>query len=312
MTEFDPKTFAWWKAALAGKEVPMHLKEAHQGYYAYRPSEKAVPLPVALWYDKGTGLLRCKIGDAIAPKPGIEYWPMVMRNPITFAIYESVMKGEPWPNEIRFETADGGTQSSMIGHNSGDDDETLFGNIAEWKQRLAKAMKTPIKTQEDADALADIATKLRELKDEADKRRKETTKPLRDEVDSINDRYNKHIEPAAFVVSSALASVKKWVREEKDRQAAALKAAKAAAKSAGVEMPEVQAANVSAGTRKKVVTFFKDVAVIEDWPKVMASIAALDAIPNDVQTVITAAAERLLKAGVKVPGAKLEKKEFGR
>lgn len=285
--------------------MPKHNNAAHQGFYAYRPSEKELPLPVAIWYNGGR--MFCKVGEENRDN-GISIWPYIMQNPITHATYKAVLGGAPWPEEIRIKLPDGREDSTMLGHNA-PDDEALRGNMEEWATRIKKAIKSGIKSKEDADALSDLCTKARDLYNDADKKRLAETAPIRDQVDQINDTWQRVMKPTKSAYTDGFAVIDIYIREEQRKQREALKAQEEAAREKGEAAPVLQAAPIHVGTRKTVKSVKTTIVTIEDWKKVMEFIANLETIPADVKDAVQSAALRLLRAGVAVPGAKLDTKE---
>jgi hypothetical protein len=327
---FDPKAFDWWKAKLAGEDVPIHADQAMQGFYAYKPDKKKPPMPVAFWYDRG-GELLCHL-DGKPFRNGIEIWLGCSRNPISHAVYKSVLAGEGWPEEIRITTEDGKQDSTMssgsgIGHNSGDapgDFTALTGNMREWIDKAGKVIKAGVpKTKEDADAVSDLATKLVELSGEADKNRLAETKPLRDKVDEINAKWNAAINEAKKVAKDLKTLVGIYIVEENKRRNAAVEAARAAAaaelaknstETAPADMPaiDIEAAPVRTGTRKAVSMVNEQFVVIDDRAKVFAYFAALETPPQDIMDAIERRTFGLLKNGASVPGARLDSRQKAR
>lgn len=313
MTQYDPKTFAWWKDALAGKDVPLHADAAHQGYYGYRSSKDAAPVPVALWYS-GDELL-CKIGDK-PHRNGLELWVSVMRNPIPYAVYKDVMAGEPWPTEIRIQLPNGETDSSLAGHNAGTDDDALLGNIEEWTDRARAAVKKGAPTtKQEADTLDDLASKLVELCKDGDDRRDNEARPHFQAHRSVLQKWNDKINPARSVVKDTKMLVGVYQKaEQKRREEAARKLQEEiAAKTApGDEPPavEVRVAPVKTGTRGKSTHSVKvDVLDYEEggFQKAMAFLA--ENMNERLREAVDRTVFAMLKAGTNVPGAKLIKKE---
>lgn len=308
--DYNPKTFDWWKAKLSGNDVPMHADQPMQGYYAYKPSAKARPLPVAIWYVDGE--LHCKVGSE--KKSGVEYWTWVMRNPIQYAVYINVMNGNPWPEEIVIEESGDSTMLS----NQSDDDEQILSNIEEWTDRARRAVKKgKPETKVDADALSDLATKLVDLCNEANERRVAAVRPHLEAQRVINGKYKGRIDPAERAVRDLKTFVGIWQQEERKRQQEAAGMVRQAAMAGGapVDIKEREI-NVRTGTRGKSITMVNRtvVAFEEDGgiAKAMAFIAGLDAIPPAVVDAVTKAAFNLLQAGVTVPGASLKKEQVAR
>lgn len=313
MTGYSPKTFDWWRDKLAGKDVPMDT-QPKQGFYAFSPSKKAAPLPVAIWYN-ADGAVRCKVGQDMRDNVH-EYWISCMRNAITESVYKSVMSGDPWPSEIVIELSDGTKDSTLIGHNASSD-EALLGNIHEWLSRCEKAKKAGApKNQDDADKLADLATKLSDLCKEADDKRSELNRPHLEAQREINTTWNGKINPGRDMVRDLKALIGQYLTAENRRRADEAKKMQEQA-AAGSEDPGVTVSvnTVTAGTRKTVATVKRSFVIFEDrigLPKAMKYLAEMENVPPDVFEAVQTAVMRLLKAGVKVPGATMETKDVPR
>lgn len=337
---YDQTTFDWHRDALASKAdttnaspyPPIFNDVPMTGTYAYRPSKNEPPKAVFFWYSAKTGELLCRINNQ-STKFGLDIWPACSRHPISRAVYDAVIAGGQWPHEIRFDTADGRTESTLaagLGHNSGDSDADLAalkGNIAEWVDRLKPAIKKGApKTQVDADALADLSTKLGDLLTEAEKKRKAVTDPLYEAWKTEMANWS-FIKESESYVANGHALVRAYLREEqkrRDAQARAINeeaAAQAAAAAparvgpvagpaveapAPVIPPTVQAIAPAAGTRKKVTTVKRKVVVFDDFQKAAAFFCTMDPVPKEVWEAIRDQAYKTLRADIAVPGAKLE------
>lgn len=307
---YERDNFDWWRDRLDGKNPPIH-DIPMQGYYALKRSAKAMPEPVAIWYKDGQ--LRSKIGSE---SRSVE-WLSVCRNPIEYDVYKSVVEGAPWPHEIRLELADG-TVDSTLGGNAASDEDQLLGNIEEWTERGKKALKQgSVDTQEEADALSDIATKLAELCDAADRRRTDLIAPHLEAQRSVNTKFNGRINPGKTVVRDLKTKAAIWIRNEQRRREAEAKALQEEAEAkagAGEATPKVTAAPVRAGTRGRTVALVKRtvVAYDDDGGRQKAALHLLTKNVPDFTEAMDKAVLRLLRAGDSVPGAKVDTVETAR
>lgn len=317
--DYAKEKFDWWRDKRAGKTVPLH-DIPMQGYYAWRPSKNQPPLPVAIWYNKN-GDLCVKVGSEMKAN-GASYWLGCMRNDISYEVYKDVAQaGQPWPNELVFEAADGSTESTMAGHNSGDDDETLRENIREWTERARRALKkgNP-ETQAEADIIADLATKLHEMSEEGAQRRVKEGKPHFEAHREITGKWNAFISPAEEEVKRLKAAGAVFARAEKKRREDEAREAARVAKEAGQDPAgiTVTAAPVRMGTRGKAVTMVKQSYVDygEDKRKGVAAgfafLGALENVPPDVMDVVDKALKRILTSGIPIPGLKLGSRDVPR
>lgn len=104
-TQLNPTTFDWYESALKGVRLDCNANEPMQGYYRYQAKDKTGAikiLPVAFWYRDGH--LFCKVGaEFISKDRAISIWPFASKRPIPFDLYQSVMAGTPWPDEVSSE-----------------------------------------------------------------------------------------------------------------------------------------------------------------------------------------------------------------
>ena len=335
---YDPKEFAWHRDALAARAdttgqhsyPPIHNDTPMTGTYAYRAAKDKAPKPVFFWYSSKTGDLLCHL-DGQPVKYGLDLWSGACRNPISRQVYDSVVKGEPWPHEIRIETQ-AGTDSTLTaspaagpGHNSGATDADLAalkGNIEEWANRIKlAARKGAPKTQTDADAIADMGTKLADLLTEGEKRRKAATDPLwkayKDEMELWE-----FLKPNAEYVKAAKSLVNSFLQAENKRRAdeARIANAEAEAKRAAELAKEGPVTSVEAllpvapatpppavaGTRKKVRSATVKVVKFTDFAKAAAFFCTMEKVPPDIVEAVKRSAYTLLDNGVRVPGAELD------
>jgi hypothetical protein len=334
---FDPKTFDWWEAALESKAdttgqtpyPPIYNDTPMTGTYVLRPSKTEMPKAVIFWYGSQTGALLCKI-DGQSVKYGLDIWTKCARAPLEREIYDGVITGAPWPEEIRLESGDS-TMTAGPGHNSGDTEKdlaSLKGNVDEWIDRIKKAVKlgTPA-TQADADAVADLGTKLGDLLSDAEDKRKSITDPL---YKVWKDEMGKWewITPSKTYVANAKGLANAFIQAETKRRkdeadainAKAAEAAAAEAAKAGKPAPAeavapvatVQPVTVRAGTRKTVVSAKRKVVKFDDFKAAAAFFCAMDPVPPGILEAVKYSTLQLLNAGVKVPGATIDTETFGR
>jgi hypothetical protein len=95
MTDYD-----YWRDALAGKNPEIHADHPCAGYYAYQPHRGAPHIPVAIWFNRGTGSMTAKIGyetlfEIVQPE---QIWTWVGNHPVTYEAYQEVIRTHKWPN----------------------------------------------------------------------------------------------------------------------------------------------------------------------------------------------------------------------
>lgn len=315
---YNKAEWQWWKDSLAGKNPPMHANTPMQGYYAYRASANAPVQPVAFWYKDDVML--CKVGKTNVDY-GLDVWMGAGRNPITYADYKLVaIEDQPWPHEIIIVDADGKEQSSLqrgMGDNIGDDPFIVIsGNIDNWVATAEKLKKKgPPKTQVEANAISDVATKLAELQKEATAARVTEKEPHKQKVEEVDGKWMPVVRKAE-VYKDLKALIQKFLNAEDARRVAE---AKKLQDELNKDKPDdggtgvvVQAQRATAGTRRSVTMVKRKVVKFTDLKKTAEYFASMEEPPAAFIEAMTTNAYRILMAGAPVPGAKLEEKEFVR
>lgn len=309
----SPFDFSWWKAARAGEEVEMQLKDPAQGFYAVRMSKAERPQALAIWYQDGK-ILRGKLGDESVDGDKVrQLWPSAMKHHVAHQTYKAVMAGEPWPAETLVQLSDGSEDSTLI-KNAADDDASLRDDIDEWTRRAKKAIdKGEPKTKEEADTISDIATKLRELCDAGDKKRLLETNPLRDQVADINEKWNSHVRPGQLAASNVLKLVDSYIRRERQKKADEARAAAIAAAAANEPpQPPQEPERIRVGQRKTVSQASRKYASITDIKLALQHVAEMNSVPSGFYDEVRRVALPLLKIGQPFPGVVLEETESAR
>lgn len=339
-TTFDPKTWGWWKAAKEQKkkgvrrpDLPVHDGVLHQGFYAAKRAKGGDLLPVAIWYN-GDGDLKCTIGaDDKKPMPAskeqaYKVWLACCYNPIDEAVFRSVVAGAPWPEEIIITYEDGRIDSSMKGHNKSDDNDTILDDIQEWIDRATKFKKKGApQNKVEADAIADVASKLGELCSEADKVRTLLNRPLLDQQNANNTKFNAKINPGKSAVRDLKTLINIYIdkedqkrreeeaaRRQKEMEEAASKAPSSGELIPDPEPPKRQAAppRVQVGTRRAISQRVRKVLVWEGDETAARKAALLhflntmENLRPDLAGIIDTMARNMLENGMKVPGATLK------
>lgn len=339
--KFDPQTWDWWKAAKEQKkerrrpDLPVHDGVLHQGFYAARRAKGGDLLPVAIWYKDGE--VRCTIGAeegkpvSVGRDQAMKVWLSCCYNPIEKSVWDAVVAGKPWPEEIIVTYEDGRTESSMAGHNQPDNDDQTLEDLQEWIDRATKLKKigTP-KTKAEADTVGDVATKLAELWSKADKRREEINVPFLTAQRENNAKFNAKINPAKTLVRDLKTLIGVYIKmvddarkaKEEEARQKAIEESKNANPLDGELLPPEPApepsrggGRVQVGTRRAVsIRKYEDLVWEGDPTK--ARLAAMkhfaetmETIRPELEAIIDTITKGLLKAGMKVPGAKLEEKE---
>lgn len=326
-TTYDKSEWNWWQDACEGKASSPYNDTPMTGYYAYRPSGKVDrPKAVIFWYSTKDGGLRCQI-DGQDIKYGLDIWPSCAKNPIAAEVYQKVVAGGDWPAEIRVDTAKGSDSSMTVaaraGHNSGDNEDRfteIVGNIAEWTDRAKKAIKKGVPDNKDeADTLADLATKLADLANEGDRERLVKSEPLHKAWQAENARWNVHLKPVPPLVSNLKALGFEFIKKERKRladEAAAAEKEREEQNPGTLASPPPPPARMDnplgIGTRKTVYTVKRDVVAFSDFAAAAAFFCTQEHPALEIVEAIKRATHNALKAGIAVPGAKFETQESAR
>ena len=219
---------------------------------------------------------------------------------------------------------------AKIGDNSGaaSPSEIMADRIADVNQQIADWLKEiggKITTDEQADKAANFAALLGELEKEAEALHKVEKAPWLEGGRTVDAAWKPLIEKAATskgrvkrdYVTPYLVEKQRRIdaeaKAERERIAAERAKAEQEAAAAGVEppAPELPPApepeRVKAGTRGGRATALRTVKVgeITDLPALAAFIAGMSTPPAEFVEVCKKLAEKMMKAGVTVPGAKL-------
>ncbi len=220
--------------------------------------------------------------------------------------------------------------SSKIGDNSGavSPAAVMADRIADVNQQIADWLKEiggKITTDEQADKAANFAALLGELEKEAEALHKVEKAPWLEGGRTVDAAWKPLIEKAAAskgkvkrdYVTPYLVEKQKRIdaeaKAERERIAAERAKAEQEAAAAGVDAPPVEEPpppepeRVKAGTRGGRATALRTVKVAEvtDLPALAAYLAGMSTPPAEFVEVCKKLAEKMMKAGVTVPGAKL-------
>lgn len=172
-----------WRRRLAGEIIPIIDGEPEYGFYRVRTRDKTSWRPVAYWYAEDD-TLRCRLaGQDLDQQSAAELWPWASQHPISHETYGAVTRGEPWPdlNDVVTLSNRAPPDDSLEALQEAIDD---LGREAE---RLIKAGAA--KTEDAANQAADVANKLGELREKADKARKAEKQPHWDAGCAVDDKW---------------------------------------------------------------------------------------------------------------------------
>lgn len=316
-----------FRARLAGDKVDLHENKPQSGAYR-RKDRNGRWEAVFIWQDAGTFKARVtrhpdvdeNVLEAEHGFPAIcKLWSSCCRSIVAFAIYHEVVeKRQPWPDEI--EEAD---RSNSAGISDLDrilseidelirdaakikDEDLLAGfDAAAYAARQA-AKGDPSDLVPNLTKLSNYATKLVELKNEADKLRKAEKEPHLEAGRQVDDRWRPPVNKADNAA-----------RDLKARAAKALSNIKAALVALNPPKPEGEPGDagevkVAVGSRgKKVALRTVKVVVFDDYDAALNHALTSPSFRKleMLQKLVTGAAEYELFHGREFPGARFENRE---
>lgn len=312
--------WAWYQAALKGNFGPMHEGTPEQGYYRTR-FKGGQWEPVAIYYPEGSDQLVAYRGrKEVDPA---EIWNFCRTNPITYDAYMKALDGAGFDDEPALAT---------IGDNSGSDDpfDAISQELAGEKEMADEFLRSPVKTQADADKAGIWAKRLSDLAKRADNHRTAEKEPHLAASRAVDDKWRapvgqaKDLSVALKLHVEPFLKAKKRAEEERARQAAQqaeelrrqalasdqrteqeraklLQQAQEAEKAAEVK-------NAQAGrTGAKVSIRVEKVGVVTDYAKAAAALAAMK--HKDLIEIIDKLAQRAAKAGMPFDGMEVREEE---
>jgi hypothetical protein len=276
-----------WRNALAGNVGPIHENEPQSGFYRVRND------PVAIWRE-GDDLFAERAGRPVADVCAL--WTYAAKWPITCELYEAVAeRGEPWPDAIE--------EPAGIGHNAEDEHSAITDELAAIEKGFADWLASiggSIAGQEQADKAATYAERIKQIEKRATEAHKVEKAPHLEAGRVVDARWKPVIASAATAARTVKDAVGVYLIAEKRRRD------EAAAKVRAETGAEVEAAPVKTrGAARAVTLRTVKRAEITDLPALAAFIASMERPPEDWVDLTRRLAERMLLAGVAVPGCKI-------
>jgi hypothetical protein len=330
----DP--WANWRRRLAGdKSVPTYETEPDQGYYRVPITQKTLGgatqkigwRATAYFYDAGA--LHCVVdGQYVSPDRAIELWLWCVKHPITEEQYRAVAeRGEPWFDAPQTGVAPSNpaAPSAGIGHNQPPVETT--DPLAELRETIENAVGSvkgiKVTTDDEAAKAQGSRARLLELSGDADKRRVKEKQPFLDGGREVDAKYMPLVtaaKDAADGLRKELSAheTRKLVAQREIERLAAAAAAKAEEDAAKARrnhkaippappppppVPERTSA-VKGGYGKAASVQTVKFAVIEDWKAVAVHYSNV----SEIQVMLQRLANADAKAGIAIPGAKIDEK----
>lgn len=304
--------YANWRKRLAGEDVPIHDGQPECGRYKMRRGKNGPFHPVAIFLQNGE--MKAAVGKEFVDPDSI--WLHAVKNPISESDYKHALQHGHFPDEPPPRTAIGGNSPPET------IDELIPLEIeaaGEWLKSIGE-----IKSQQDADIAGNRVSELRRLKKEAETAHATEKKPILEEGRKIDGKWKPLISSVDDAVKALLNAVNRWGAAERARLAreaeearkkaeADAEAKRREASSQGLPEPEdvplplepTPPPKIQVGGARGAKIGFRTetIAVIENYQAALAHFAEHEDIKSCVQKL----AQRAAKAGMPVPGVKIEK-----
>ena len=265
----------WWTGALQGTFGNAHKLDPQPGYYRVMDDQTGELRPAAIWLDDDGVTLLALVGEDDANP--FKIWPAAWPNPITYEVYEAVTAGGDWPAQ-----------------SNGDAFTVLSETIAETIREAEKLAPADLVVDIEArNRLSDIASKLVELRDEAERMRTAEGAPQKATLRQIDEKWK-----------PVITSAKDRAAELKRAIGAALSIVKSRAAALGIEAKTKS----GTGARRAVSLRTRKEVKCTDFAALLAHYVNDDRFHKDpgVCRALLGIAKEDLEAGATVPGAILE------
>lgn len=224
----ETNEWAYYFAALRGNFGPIRENDPQTGYYKHYTGAA-----VAIWREEGTVLMLLGADEVADLVDQGRIWLSCAKKPVSHDHYVLKTTTGIWPglpeamaakvaaaDLAAAATDDGAAAAPGAGHNSADLD-TFAKMRAELTEEVSESAaffaKHPVKTKDEADRAQDWGDRIDKAAKAADAARLAETKPLRDQIDEINARWNGLINPAKQQAVKLKGLAQEWGRAEAAR-----------------------------------------------------------------------------------------------
>ena len=237
----DP--YAWWRAALAGENPPIHDGDPQPGFYRKRQVKGGAFEPVAIWSNLDGMVALAGFDGAQRQEDPAAIWTFCAQNPVTEDAYRAaVLAG-------RFADVDEAITPPPAGHNAPPEDEaeTIREQIEAASASVEKY--TTIADDEHAAAAQSLRARLNELAGDAEKKRVAEKAPHLDASKAVDAKWQPIVKAGkagaetirkalgAYETKKARAAAEAQRKADEARRKAEEEAAKAAEPNRGT-MPD--------------------------------------------------------------------------
>jgi hypothetical protein len=320
------KTKAALREAITKAGIQILETEPFSGYFRSAAVKDGPLLPVAIWRE-GDVLHVWRAGEQVKLE---RVWPYCCWNPIPYDWYEAATeRGEPWPDQHVDAPEPEQTPEPVEASVEVIDKPTTEEKPAEAAKRAIEKALAGVEqyaktaTDDQAAAAQELRSKLNELSNKADKKRKALMQPYKEKMDEIHDEWMPLVKMAkggADTIRSYLGAYEtKKFREQQEAERAAQEAAAAQAKAeaptangtvptthneppadpspAAPTPTAIKGASGRAATVKAV-----KVAKVTDYDALYAHVKAFP----EIKTTLDRIAQRLVDGGQNPPGVEIE------
>lgn len=214
MTATKVDVWAWWRSAVAGKLLPIKESEPRPGFYKHRSGD-----PVAFWFDKSDGSLRCKRAGKTVPGHGdqMSLWVSVAKSAVPHEAWKFAEANGRWESEPE--------ASPVLSNLPADPFEALRAELADKMASAEKWLREhpEAKNKTECDYAKNLQSELLALEKKADDMFKAEKQPHLDASREVDKRF-KFREGIAPVAKTLRGIFGRFMAAEEERQNAAARA----------------------------------------------------------------------------------------
>lgn len=215
-----PDQFAWWRQAIAGTIGDVREDDPQPGFYRVAVSKDQNGTktfhPIAFWYDKNTGHLRCLYDGKEVADLGKQsrIWIACAKTPVPKASYDTKRKTGVWPDDVAAED-----EAPRAPRNLPDDPflalEMEINDLVEQSEKWLAT--TVIDEKVKADKARNWQAMLQALKKRADEMRDAEKRPHLEAGRAVDAKFKPLIEHSDGASRALKAAYEKWAVTEEAR-----------------------------------------------------------------------------------------------
>ena len=244
--------YAWWRAALAKDDAPIHEGRPQCGYYFRKISKSGPTVAAAIWIDQSDTMV-CRVGAEMVDP--VTEWSFLAQNPIAERAATDWFAHGKWPSDKAREAIE--EQPSNLPSDPGEACLVLIAaELEATREFLRPVIKTGITTEAQATRAGDKVGTLRALVSTAKKLHKAEKDPHLTAGRAVDLRYNPQIEKLDTAIKALKDLADAYLRAEDDRKRAEVRAAEAerqriiAANATAEEAARIKAEKAAAAGKK--------------------------------------------------------------